>query len=295
ANSKEGIYHRHMPNAGYYTFWMRMSDGTEYLIEADVRNLIPSVSSYGVKITVDDIGDVKDCFIAKGAFNTYNEIKENGYIVRLTAAKIDGKHSYTYTVTDPGMHTVLVRYNNGTEYIFHEELIVDEPVFTTNGLQITVSNIPDVKVIRTAYGEYNTPGDTKRAAGARNFSGKSVIKGAEEYTLQYREDGMVTVVVEYNNGYVQIFHHEIQHKQATCIPDKSMVIFKDLDGFVMIRYAMGEYSTSSEIKKAVGSKVIKPADLTGNHAIISGLTKGTYTFCVQFDDESYNYYVITVE
>ena len=52
------------------------------------------------------------------------------------------------------MHTVLVRYNNGSEFIFHKTLTVDEPVFETNGLQVTVKNIPDIKVIRTAYGEF---------------------------------------------------------------------------------------------------------------------------------------------
>ncbi|MBR4880644.1 MAG: InlB B-repeat-containing protein, partial [Clostridia bacterium] len=294
-NTVDGKFVYTMPDGGYYTFWVRMSDGTEYFLAADMTEFIPTVETYGVKVTVDGLYDVKDCFITKGEFNTYNEIKENGYIVRLTAAKIDGKHNYTYTVTDSGMHTVLVRYNDGREFIFHEELTVDEPVFTTNGLQVTISNIPDVKVIRTAYGEYDTPGDTKRAPGARNFSNKSVIKDAEEYTLQYRDEGRVTIVVEYNNGYVKVFHYDVTKKTPTVEQQRNNVTLGNLDGLVMVRYAMGKYATSTEIKKATGSKVIKPDAIADGKITVTDLAVGTYTFCVQFDDESYNYYVIIVE
>ncbi len=294
-NTVDGRFVYTMPDGGYYTFWVRMKDGNEYLLAADMTEFIPSVDTYGVMVTVNDLYDIKDCFIAKGEFNNYNEIKNNGYIVRLTANKIAGKHSYTYTVTEPGMHTILVRYNDGSEYIFHEELTVDEPVFTTNGLQVTVSNIPGVKVIRTAYGEYYTPGDTKRAEGARNFSNKSVIKDAEEYMLQYREEGRVTIIVEYNNGYVKVFHYDVTKKTPTIEQNGNTVSFSDLDGLVMVRYAEGIYSTSSEIKKAKGSKVIKPDAIADGKISVTDLAVGTYTFCVQYDDDSYNYYTVTVE
>ncbi|MBR4881759.1 MAG: leucine-rich repeat domain-containing protein, partial [Clostridia bacterium] len=293
-NTVDGNFVYDLPDGGVYSIWVRMTDGRNFIMSVDMTKFTPTVDTYGVKITVNNLYDVKDCFISKGEFNSYNEIKNNGYIVRLTSAKIDGKHNYTYTVTDPGMHTILVRYNDGTSYIFHEELTVDEPVFTTNGLQVTISNIPDVKVIRTSYGEYNTPGETKRAEGARNFSNKSVIKDAEEYMIQYREEGVVTIVVEYNNGYVKVFHYEVTKKTPEFIHSGNRVLIADLDGFVNIRYAMGEYTTSGEIKRAPDSKIIKPADVTNGMAVISGLTAGTYTFCVQYDDDSYNYYTITV-
>ncbi|MBQ3182541.1 MAG: leucine-rich repeat protein [Clostridia bacterium] len=293
-NTIDGKFVYTMPDGGYYTFWVRMTDGAEYFLTADMTEFTPTVDTYGVKINVNNLYDVKDVFIAKGEFDTYNEIKTNGYIVRLTASKIDGKHNYTYTVTDPGMHTVLVRYNDGREFIFHEELAVDNPVFTTNGLQVTISNIPDVKVIRTAYGEYYTPGDTKRAAGARNFSNKAVIKDEEEYMLQYREEGRVTIIVEYNNGYVKVFHYDVTKKVPTVEHERNNVTFGDLDGLVMIRYAEGEYATSSEIKKAPDSKVIKPDAIVDGKISVT-LEAGTYTFSVQFDDESYNYYKVVIE
>ena len=294
ANTIDDNFVYEMPTGGYYTIWIRMKDGTNYILPLDVTKITASVSTYGVKITLHDLFDVKDFYIAKGEYQTYREIKDNGYIVSVTSAKIGNKHDYTYTVYEPGVHTILVRYNDGRSVIFHEDLTVTEPTFTTNGLQVTIGNIPDVKVIRTAYGEYYTPGDTKRAPGARNFSNKSVIKNADEYMIQYRDEGIVTIIVEYNNGYVKVFHYNVEMKRADYIQAMSSVIFDNLDGFVMIRYAMGEYTTAAQIKRASDSKVIKPADITGERAIISGLAKGTYTFCVQYDDDSYNYFVITV-
>lgn len=202
---------------------------------------VPKVSTYGIKLTVDGLYDAKDFFIAEGSLNSYKEIKNNGYIFRATQTKIGDKAAYTYTVAEPGIYTVLVRYNDGSEYIFHETLTVDEPVFTTNDLQVTVSNIPDGKVTRTAYGEYYTHGDTKRAPGTRNFSGNTDIKGAEEYLIQYREEGKVTIVVEY----VKVFHYDVAKKAPVMEQNGNTVTFGNLEGLKTLRYALGEYSTSA--------------------------------------------------
>lgn len=295
-NTVDGKFVYEMPDGGMYSIWIRMKDGTNYVLPLDMTHFTPSVSTYGVKVTVDGLYDAKDFFIAKGKFDSYNEIKNNGYIVRVTEGKMAGKHSYTYTVSEPGMHTVLVRYNDGTSHIFHEELTVDEPTFTVNGLQVTVGNIPDVKVIRTAYGEWNTPGEVKNAPGARNFSNKAVIKNTESYMLQYREEGMVTIVVEYNNGYVKVFHHNIEQKRATMEQDGNRVIFSNLKDSVMIRYAESEYNTMSEIK-ASGKSIVQKTDVTSLDGKIGiELTEpGTYTFCVQFNDESLDYYRVVVD
>ncbi len=295
-NTVNNVYTRNMPDGGVYTFWIRLNDGTTFLRTVDMSRMKQRVSVDGVRITTHNLYGVRDYFIAKGDFNSYNEIKNNGYIFSATAAKLKGNHSYTYTVSNPGRHTVLVRYEDRSrpDEVFKVDLEVVEPIFTVNGLQITIGNIPGVKVIRTAYGEYNTPGDTKRAAGARNFSNKSVIKDANEYTIQYREEGRITIVVEYDNGYVKVFHHTLEQKKPTVEQNGNTVTFGDLDGLVMIRYARGEYSSSSEIKKALGSKAIKP-DAIADGKISIALEAGTYTFCVQYDDDSYNYYRITVE
>ena len=297
----DGIMTYDLPWMGEYTFWVRYNDGSQYFVYTNVDDITPYVESYGVKLTVKDYAEnYKDMWLAEGTFNTYNEIKAStAFKYQASQNKLDlyakTTHDFSYTMTNPGAYTVLIRYNDGTVDVIHTELTVDVPEFSVNGLQVTVDNIPDIKIIRTAYGHYTSVGDIKKAAGVRNFSNKNDIKNAEKYMIQYREAGEVTMIVEYNNGYKHFCYVNIEPKTATMIQSKNTVMFDDLDGFVMIRYAKGVYTTSSQIKVAAGSKVVKPADLISGYAIISNLEKGTYTFCVQFDDESYNYYVITVE
>ncbi len=292
-NTVDGRFIYEMPYGGYYTIWIRMLDGTDYILPLDVTNFTPTVSTYGVTVTLHDLYDVKDFYIAKGEYTTYREIKDNGYIFSATAAKIANKHDYTHVVYEPGVHTILIRYNDGTQTVLHEELSVDEPTFTTDGLQVTIGNISDVKVIRTAYGEYYTSGDTKRAEGSRNFSNKSVIKNAEEYTIQYRNEGIITIIVEYNNGYVKAFHYDVQQKEPIVEQNGNTVSFGELDGLNVLRYAKGEYTTVAQIKAAKGSKALKASSIVNGYITVT-LDPGTYTFCVQYDDESYNYYNIVV-
>lgn len=289
----DGNFVYEMPNSGNFTFWIRMTGGEEYFIYADVTTFTPYVSAYGVKVTLHNLNNVKDFFIAKGEYNSYREIKDNGYIVSITSAKIGAKHDYSYTVYEPGVHTFLIRYNDGTEKIFHKTLTVDEPVFTTNGLQVTVSNLPDVKVIRTAYGTWNTVKELKATDTIRNFSAKTAIKGKDPYTIQYREEGAVTVIVEYNNGYVKVFHYNVQSKKPTMTLDGITMKIGNLDGLVVVRYAEGTYKTSSEVKNATGSQYIRPAAAVNGIISVSLKHNTTYTFVVQYNDESFYIYTVT--
>ena len=287
-----------MPTAGYYTFWVRMRDGGEFFVYADITEINTYLTAYGVILTVNDFKDgYKDLWIAKGDFSTYNEIKySTDFKYQAAAAKLDTlfvTHDFTYTCPEPGVHTVLIRYADGSYEVHHIDLTVDVPTFYENGLQVTVGNIPDIKIIRTAYGIYNSVAEIKVAAGVRNFNNKSVIKDAESYKIQYREEGWVTLIVEYNNGYKHIHHYYVQQKTPTFTQEGNTVIFGNLEGLNVLRYAKGTYTSSSDIKSAAGSKALKP-DSISNGKITVTLTKGTYTFCVQYDDESYNFYVVDI-
>ncbi len=296
AHTADGVFTYEMPDGGYYTFWIRMQDGTNYIKSADMTNIVPTLSSYGVTITIHNLYNVKDFFIAKGEYQTYSEIKTAGYIFSAGAAKIAGKHDYKYTVKEPGMHTVLIRYIDGTAKALHEELTVDEPEFAENGLQVTISNIPDVKIIRTAYGEWSTTKELKQTDTLRNFSAKTAIKGKDPYTIQYRNEGMVTIIVEYNNGYVKVHHYDVQKKVPTVENTDTGVKFGNLDGLVLIRYAKGEYTTAADIKYAEGCVVLKPKNIVDGYINVAGLTPGmTYSFYAQYDDDSYTFYTITME
>ncbi len=254
----------------------------------------PTVSAEGPNLTVHNLADVKDIWVGYGEYTTYRDVKDNA-VVQITAAKINGASEYTYLVKDGGMHTVLIRYNDGTQKFLYIEINVTEPTFTVNGLQLTVGNLDGVKVIRTAYGEHKTVSSIKKTAGARGFTAKNDIKGADSYKIQYRENGTVTVAVQYTDGYTAFYTYEVQKKTPDFKQEGDTVTIGNIDGLYNVRYAPGEWKTVSQIKAATGSKALKASAAVDGVITVKNLKAGTYTFCVQYDDESYNYYVITVE
>ena len=298
--TEDGIFKYEVAKAGSYTFWVRMRDGSEYFVYADITEINTYLTSYGVILTINDFKDGnKDLWIAQGIFNSYAEIKAStNFKYQATSTKLANyfaNHDFTYTLTNPGDYTVLIRYTDGSYEVLHTTLTVDVPTFYENGLQVTVGNIPDVKIIRTAYGIYNSVAEIKTAEGVRNFNNKSVIKNAKSYKIQYREEGWVTLIVEYNNGYKHIHHYYVQPKAPTMVQGENSVTFGNLDGLYIIRYAAGKYTTASNIKNAPGSKFLKSADINENgEIVIDNLTAGRWSFMVQYDDESYNFYVIDV-
>ncbi|MBE6572889.1 MAG: hypothetical protein E7652_00675 [Ruminococcaceae bacterium] len=296
ANSTvNGIFSREMTDGGVYTFWMKTKDGKEYISTIDISVMIPYITSDGVTVTVHNLYGVRDFFIAEGDYNTYTEINQNK-IVRVTETKIAGAHDYSYIVTNPGRHSVCIRFNDTTRenIITQIDLTVVEPAFQNKGLQVHLSNLEDVKVIRTAYGEFATPGEIKRAAGQRSFSGKADLKGKSEYMIQYRENGTVTIGIQYNNGYVVMYKYDVAKKVPSFQQLKNTVVIGNLNDLQVIRYASGNYSTSAEIKAAADCVTIKNSEVVDGYVRVT-LAPGTYTFVVQYTDESYNYYNVKVE
>ncbi|MBE6685976.1 MAG: hypothetical protein E7591_01980 [Ruminococcaceae bacterium] len=255
----------------------------------------PAATAEGAVVTISGLtAEVKDVFLALGEYDNYTDVNNNK-IVRLTQNKLKGAQSYDYTVPAGGVYTVLVRYNDGTMKYVYVTVDVVEPAMSADGLQITVKNLEGVKVIRTAYGTYKTGAQIKAAEGSRAFTAKGVLKGVDEYTIQYRDNGTATIAVCYENGYMKIFVVEIQQKIPTFTQNDNVVTFGNLDDLKVVRYAKGEYTTSSQIKAAPGSVALKPEKVVNGLLTVELKSAGTYTFCVQYNDESYNYYVVTVE
>ena len=294
--TKDGVCTLTMKDGGMFSVWIKTTEGKEYIYHADLSYMEQEVTADGVTMTVHNLYGVKDFFIAPGDYNTYAEVKAN-YLVNVTSAKIGTDPDFTYVVKNPGMHTVYIRYQDSTRpaTIIKIMLTVDEPTFNGNGLQFTVGNLKGVKVIRTAYGEYATPGDVKRADGQRSFAGSSrALKDKTEFTIQYRTNGLVTIAVVYHNGYQVMYYYDVQQKTPSFVQNGNTVTIGQLDDLNVIRYAEGIYTTSSQIKAAEGSKVLKAAAIVDGFITVT-LEPGTYTFCVQYFDESYNYYTVVVD
>ncbi|MBR4881754.1 MAG: hypothetical protein IKU19_07455, partial [Clostridia bacterium] len=77
--------------------------------------------------------------------------------------------------------------------------------------------------------------------------------------------------------------------------DGNTVTIGNIDDLYIVRYAAGQWSTSSQIKKAPGSVAVKASAAVDGVITVKNLKAGTYTFCVQYNDESYNYYTVVVE
>ena len=291
-----------LPWVGTYTFWVRYNDGSQYFLYTDVTEIDPYVTSYGVKLTVNDFGEnYKDVWLAKGTFNSYSEIKNSTeFKYQASANKLANyaktTHDFTYTMEDPGEYTVLIRYNDGTFDVIHHTLTVTTPVLVENGLQAIITNIPDIKIIRTAYGHYESVADIKNASTVRYFNNKTAIKDAEQYMIQYREEGEVTIIVEYNDGYKHFFYYNVAKKVPTYTLEGNVITFGNLDDLYIIRYAPGKYTTAGNIKKAPGVQYRKLDSANENgEIVIDGLTAGRWSFMVQYNDDSYNFYVLDIK
>ncbi|MBE6573066.1 MAG: hypothetical protein E7652_01595 [Ruminococcaceae bacterium] len=298
--SVDGIYTIALTKEGTYTFAAQMIDGRTFFFIVEAKKADEPVTTEarayveGANIVIEGLdSEVKDIFLAPGNYDNYRDV--NTYkVVRITPTKLNGAESYSYVAPKGGEYTLLVRYNDGTMKFAYVTVDVVEPTMSANGLQITVSNLEGVKVIRTAYGEYKTAAKIKAAEGSRAFTAKGVLNGVDEYTIQYRNNGRATIAVCYENGYMKIFVVDIEQKVPTFTQNGNVVTFGNLDDLKVIRYAKGEYTTSAQIKAAPGSVAIK-ADKAVNGLISVELNAGTYTFCVQYNDESYNFYTLVVE
>ena len=295
-NTVDNVYIRDMPTGGVYTFWIKKNDGSSFIYPVDISYMEQELSSEGVKITVRNLYGVKDFAIAKGDYDTYREVANNK-IVTVGKNKIGMLHDYTYTVSEPGIHTVYIRYDDPARAnkILKIDLTVTEPEFTYDGLQLHIANLDNVKVIRSALGTYSTSGEIKRADGSRNFAASDIARKGVPYTIQYSEnDGSASVCVEYRDGYCKLVNFNVEKKAPTVKVQGTTVVLGNLDGVYVIRYAEGAYSDAAAVKSAPGSKYVRPASVVDGTYTVTGLKDNvTYTFLVQYTENSKNIITVT--
>ncbi len=292
-DTSDSEYALTMPAAGIYTLAVKLDDSSVYLFNTEITDAL--VSANGVTVTINGLTGAKDYFIARGDYDNYRDVKNN-LVVNITSKKFAPADSHSYTLITPGLYTVLIRSKDASvpNKIAKINVTVVEPEFEPSGLQLKLKNLEDVKVIRTAYGEYSTSSEIKKASTHRAFTDNGSIKGASEYTIQYRENGMASVIVFYYNGYVKVYQFEVKKTTPDFNHEKDTVTIGNLDNLQVVRYAAGEYTTASEIKKAPGCVNLTLKNAVDGVITVSKLKVGTYTFLVQYKDESYNYYTVTV-
>ncbi|MBE6573773.1 MAG: DUF2341 domain-containing protein, partial [Ruminococcaceae bacterium] len=82
----DGVCALEMVDGGYYSVWVKTTEGKEYIFNVDLTVMYPEVSTYGVSITLKNLYGVKDYFICPGDYDSYSDIKAN-YLVLLTQNK----------------------------------------------------------------------------------------------------------------------------------------------------------------------------------------------------------------
>ena len=164
-------------------------------------------------------------------------------------------------------------------------------VVTERGMQFKIENLQDVKSIRYAYGEYETEKDIKYGIDSVSHSAKTLRTRGDSCTLQFPKPGLVSIVITYNDGTRDFHKYDVIKSEPVVTRDGgNSITFSNLSDLKVLRYVKGEYDISYDIKRASGSVAVSGKTLDSDTYTVE-LEREIYTFCVQYNDESYNYYV----
>ena len=235
-------------NGGYYA--VQMSIDVVALYEEAPAPAEVEAAADGNTITVTNINDgVKDIFVAAGEQSAYADVKANMlYHLYATSHKIvDG--TWSYDVSENGIYTVLVRYNDGT--VEAKYFVVDcndgkEPTMVQDGATVTFTNLNDLYVLRYVEGEYDTSYAIKRAPGVTNI--KSWNLEADNSFSVTLEPGTYSFVTQFNDG------NYVYYTITVEAPKKDYKITFDPDGGVMPEGVALEYGINynENYKEATG-------------------------------------------
>ena len=294
-----GNFNYELPDGGIYSVWYRLADGTEKIVSGvDATYMVQTVTLYGVTVTVNNLYGVNDMFIKKGHYTTYAQVKNDS--IHFNNAKLMPAHNVKYGAGLPGdgEYTLYVRYldPDRPDMLLYFNCEVSKPTVETNGRNIIVGNIDDVRVIRVAPGSYNTASKVKNAAGCRSFNASTVEDMIKDgfFTVQNdaEESGTeYSVAVEYKNLYVEVHHVTVNKKAPTYAVVGNDIIFHALDGMTLLRYTRGRFTTANAIKNAAGSRYLNGESVVDDTITLTNLS-GKYTFLVQYDDMSQSIFTI---
>ncbi|MBE6573334.1 MAG: hypothetical protein E7652_02955 [Ruminococcaceae bacterium] len=266
-----------------------------YNFGADGKMLVDTASVFveGTVITVNGLKDIRDCWIARGEYNTYEDVKAN-VVVRVTkdSYRITPEGTFAYDVKLDGMYTVYVRYAAGG--VFTQNVECDTTTSVKKNI-ITVTDIDDsVRDINVAKGIYDNYTDVKanKVFGLKSDSYR-IVDGTWNYMVS--ENGTYTVLVRYNDGSSKYYVVECNRGDvATCTKEGNTITFSNLDNLLVLRYISGEYTSSSAMKKA-GCSNIQPNKVVDGKWSVTLNRKGVYTFMTQFIDGNQVFYTVTID
>ena len=283
-----------LDNGGFYSVWVRSNEG-DFIFKADATQMIQTLSSNHLNLTVSNLYGVSDLFLCNGIYTTYSDVKSHT-AARITSVKINGAKSYTYGMPKSGDVTVYVRYADSSRQpeFYYTNLVVPVPTAVSDGLNVYMTGLNDVKCVKRVYGTYSTLAQVKADPSVITLGG-GFCKTDPNPVIHVPHEGALTISIQYKSGYTVILNIDIVQKRPTFVQEGNKVTIGNIDDLYIVRYAQGTYSKGSTIKVAPGSQVIRPSAAVDGKIVVTGLAKGTYTFLVQYNEESQNIYHITVK
>ena len=287
--------------AGTYSLWIRYTDNSTYILSGITNtDMMPEVEEvYGLYATIGKLYGVNVMRIAKGTWTTSAEVKSHVMITK-TANNLNAAHEYQAKLDEAGDYTVWISFTDDRDPVFlYFTSEITTPEYTQEGRWLKVENLEDVTNMRMATGTYNTSAQIKAAADVATFSPKKALKDTDEYLFKFMKQGNYTIIVQYNNGYVDVKHVTITDIEPTYELTGNSITFGGLAEHDLgikldiIRYVQGTYTSRDKLKAAPGAAYIKAAAIGGADEYTFSNLSGPYSFIVQYIDGSIHLYNFT--
>ncbi|MBQ7500269.1 MAG: hypothetical protein IJT91_05195 [Clostridia bacterium] len=289
------------------------TDGQHTVMIQDRSNNNALVYIGKVTIDQDDIEseidyDMTDAFIKvnnlKGA-RKVQLLDEDGNIVSSAARFTTDGLKYWVVLEAPcsGTYTVKVFYEDGA-ILWDDEVVVavPEPTVSANGRVYTVRNYtPEtVSYMRVAKGEYSSASEMKTAADLRTYGAKYFRDFTAAFAAldaQNGETAAYTAQIMFRSGYSVFVTFEVTPTLPTVtVEDGKIVVGNALNerSYIdWVRYAPGELSTLTQVRKTRGSKIVTTADIVDGRITID-VDPGVYTLYYLYDGYDLSEGLVTV-
>ena len=191
---------------GVYTVCIRDRDKSPTFLYTIVNVPSPTISTFGLTVTVGNIADLKVLRAAPGEYSSSGEVKRAPGVRNFTSSATGGADSYTAFFAAEGVYTLAVQYKNGYIEIHTVELTKPAPTVEKRAAGVTFGSLAGLRIIRFAPGTYTSIAEVKRAPGAEYVKAASVngdtvsfdgLDGVYTFALQYEDLTVSLHVLEF--------------------------------------------------------------------------------------------------
>ncbi|MDD6265415.1 MAG: sialidase family protein [Clostridia bacterium] len=196
-----GVRHSYtnvLSEPGDYTVYIRYDDNSrqESFIYHTVTVTEPSFVYDGLEMHISNIDDVRSIRYAYGTYTSSQNIKQAETYRGFSAKTVAAKDTFTIRFPKEGVITCVVEYRTGYKKFVQYDVKKKVPGVLTRGVDVYLSELDGVYIVRYAKGEYQSGAEVKNASGSRFIRPAQVDNG--KCKIENLEDGATyTIYVEY--------------------------------------------------------------------------------------------------